>query len=122
MTDRISQLSELEHGYSEGTRFPYGNNFAGYELPRLISIFGDFFSKKLFDEQTPLEEWYGPLKSDMGWHYVWVSNQQQGYLPELEEIHEVVEQDFFKHEKTRHKSAKISRLISTYTVKDELGE
>ncbi len=80
----------------------------------IARLFGRPFSRELL-EITP-GAWTGPIRSGYGLHLVLVSEKVAGRLPELDEVREIVERDWFSTRKKEHRESIYNSLREKYTV------
>lgn len=78
----------ISDGARFGERFLYGTNFVNRSGGYIVKQFGLAYADALFDPETPIREWHGPLLSDHGAHVVFIESLEPGYLPPLEDIME----------------------------------
>ena len=66
--------------------------FEEYSLADIARTFGNDFATEI--EGVSLETWKGPIESGYGHHLVFVEKKEEGRVPELREIREVVLADY----------------------------
>jgi hypothetical protein len=85
-------VSALEAFAADATRpgdlFPFDVSFEKATPVEVRNVLGPEFTEDIFE--APLEKWFGPIRSGLGYHLVHVTDKVEGALPPLEEIREAV--------------------------------
>jgi hypothetical protein len=80
----------------------------------IARLFGEPFSIEIMKIKPG--QWAGPIRSGYGLHLVLVSEQVDGRLPELDEVREVVEQEWSADYKKELKESIYKKFREKYTV------
>lgn len=80
----------------------------------IAQVFGKDFSKKIM--QLNNEQWYGPIDSHLGSHFVALTDIQKGYLPELSSVSKRVENDWRYNLEFEDKELQFQRYLTNYDV------
>jgi parvulin-like peptidyl-prolyl isomerase len=79
--------------------------------------FGEEFSRSLLELKP--ERWEGPVRSTYGLHLVFVTKREEGRLPELKEVREMVKRDWMAERQKELKDAAYAKIRERYTVEIE---
>jgi len=99
-----------------GDRFLYHLNYVNKTSEEIASHFGSAMQRGVFALEPSDTRWYGPFASPYGYHLVMVTRRAAGYQPDLEQIHQRVEQDALQQSREERYDAVIARIIATYRV------
>lgn len=66
--------------------FMLGYEFQAQTVEQLGRSFGAIFISDLAKKAPVVDQWYGPIRSSFGWHYVWVSAIEAGRDARLDEV------------------------------------
>jgi parvulin-like peptidyl-prolyl isomerase len=80
----------------------------------IARLFGESFSIEIMKIEPG--QWAGPIRSGYGLHLVLVSEQVDGRLPELDEVREIVEQEWSAAHKKELKESIYKKFREKYTV------
>jgi parvulin-like peptidyl-prolyl isomerase len=80
----------------------------------IARLFGESFSVEIMKIEPG--QWAGPIRSSYGLHLVQVGEQVDGRLPELDEVREVVEQEWSAAHKKQLKENIYQKFREKYTV------
>lgn len=83
-------------------------------VSEISRLFGESFSIDIMKVKPG--QWIGPIKSGYGLHLVLVSEQVEGRLPELDEVREVVEREWFAAHRKELKESIYNKFREKYTV------
>ncbi|MEM9489548.1 MAG: peptidylprolyl isomerase, partial [Myxococcota bacterium] len=97
-----------------GEPFARGHEFIAEPMADIERIFGRPFAAAVTAHSPG--QWSPPIRSQFGWHSVWVEELAPGYLPELAEIRERVTERWWLAERARARAAALDELIGRYTV------
>ena len=125
--EQLKQLHDNKVSFSEGIgygdRFPFHVNYVDRTPEFVASHFGQAFADEVFALPASgpgSSQWYGPFQSQYGLHLVNVSHQKEGRSPELDEVTEIVAQDYRQATIRKHQRQAIDDIISDYTIANEL--
>lgn len=105
-----------------GDRFPYLQNYVDRDLSFIEHQFGDEFAAAIAKLTPSNRSWYGPIKSQFGYHLVLVTRQVPGYLPKLADIREEVRDDLLRDKVAANRDKAVADLIGHFKVKlDDLS-
>jgi len=123
-TDMLKQLHEQKVGFSRamryGDRFPFHVNYVERTPEFVASHFGQNFADEVFAIELSIGAegpgWFGPFSSSYGLHLVNVSQRLPGRYPSLDEVREMVLQDY-RQSQIREKQRKaIAEIVARYQV------
>ncbi|MFZ7126648.1 MAG: peptidyl-prolyl cis-trans isomerase [Desulfobacterales bacterium] len=97
-----------------GDPFLLGTYFPQAVVSDIAGRFGPDFAAALL-ALTP-GQWAGPLRSGFGWHLIRVEERIDAWVPGLDEIREVVEQDWARARQQELRDAAYARLRERYKV------
>jgi len=86
----------------------------------IARLFGEPFSLAIMNAKP--EHWAGPIESGYGLHLVLVSQHIESRLPELAEVREVVEREWFATHRKELKANLYKKLREKYTIVFELPD
>ena len=86
----------------------------------IAGLFGEHFSLEIMKIKTG--NWAGPIFSGYGLHLVLVSQKIEGRLPELAEVRDVVEREWFATHRKELKETLYKKLREKYTIVFELPD
>ncbi|HET6564168.1 MAG TPA: peptidylprolyl isomerase [Xanthomonadales bacterium] len=124
--DAQALLAELQ---SAGQPPDYSNLGDPISLPAKIEgvnqreiarMFGNNFSEQL--EKVAPGAWAGPLESGFGVHLVFVSEFEPGKNPELDEVRDAVQRDWFSLRRREAVDGMYARLVESYSIEVEAPE
>lgn len=111
------KLGLLPQNVSEGSHlFPYHLSYADRPITVIAGDFGAAFTSYIFDPQTPLGQWVGPIASDHGQHLVWISHRSAEIQPEFEDRQAEVAAAWAVDEKQRQIGHILERLKDYYDI------
>lgn len=103
-----------------GDQFMFHVNYVARTPEYINSHFGEDFKAVIFSNDTPLNSWVGPFRSEHGMHVVMVSKRQSGYIPHIDEVYGQVKKDYIKVQKQVRQDKVIQGIIDGYKVKINL--
>jgi parvulin-like peptidyl-prolyl isomerase len=125
--EKVRELKEIIHGkmdttdvsqFGDYTLMPFAvDDYGASEIDRK---FGSGFSERL-KSATP-SQWYGPLESGMGLHFVYVHKKQDASYPDFSSLKSTIEQDWSAEQRLKVSHKKLEELISKYKVRTELDQ
>jgi hypothetical protein len=89
----------------------YHENALSYEVEK---AFGAYFSTRVFEMETGV--WSGPLESPFGWHLIYIFEIQEGEVPELEDVWDLVEREWTVERKNEIKEEGYKVLREKYNI------
>lgn len=116
------QLSSLESGQTGGElgdRFWLGTRLEGYARPELESVLGTGFADSVFEAEAG--EWFGPVESARGVHFVRVTSVRASRLPSFESIQPVLTDEWIAEQAAIQRARRLESLRSGYRVILEPG-
>jgi len=96
------------------------NEFSNESLRAVERLFGKPFTDALFELESGA--WEGPIESAYGYHLVYISKINEGYVPELSEIWDEVEREWALERKRDIKEQQYRRIKENYNVRIEDNE
>lgn len=84
------------------------------------SSFGGGFSKAL--ASLPVGEWVGPVRSGLGWHLVYLEQNQPEHLPPFESVRDFVARQFEYYAVLEAQEQVFDELIGKYEVRISAGD
>lgn len=106
-------FSEAPH---HSDRFPFLQNYVERTGDYIASQFGPAFLADFTQLPVDAGKWQGPLRSDLGWHLVLLTNHTAERTPALSEIREQVQDDLRRDRAAEATERTIRALIDTYKV------
>lgn len=82
--------------------------------------FGQNFARTIFETHT--ESWQGPIESAYGWHIVYISKLENGKMPQLDEIWDIVEREWTIENKKEQKEMLYNKMKENYIIRIENNE
>lgn len=108
--DQVDFSAAVEHG----DRFPFLQNYVERTGDYIADHFGQTFAECLRD--LPLAQWSGPIKSQYGYHLLYIATYAPAQVPALAEIRGQVEQDFLRDAHVQAQERAIAELRKSYRV------
>lgn len=99
---------------AHGERFLYETFLRDVNRDAVSAKFGAQFSAALFALQPG--QWHGPLRSEHGWHLVYVTAQTPGHVPTMEELGQRLRDDALAAQHEQAASAALERVLDDYHV------
>lgn len=100
-----------------GDRFPYLQNYVDRDPDFIEHQLGAAFASAVM-KLTPSDHvWYGPIKSQFGYHLVLLTRHEPAYLPELSAVREQVKDDLLADTVAAYRDKAVADLVSRYQVK-----
>lgn len=93
------------------------SELSNYRESDIARLFGRMFSNEL--EGLQIGRWTGPLESGLGLHLVFIGKRIEGSLPELENVRDAVQREWFKQQRTEALDRLYERLQKDYPVEVE---
>lgn len=116
--DADSILQRLSAGQSvAGEEFWMGKDLPNYGVSMLRGIFGQELLDTLGTQQAG--QWFGPLRSPRGWHFVKVTERGEAKLLPYPEARDQVRQDYLASKSGAAVGAEIAKLKQGYTIRVE---
>ena len=116
-----SELQARGAGFNDapawGDRFPYLQNYVDRDPEFIRHEFGTEFASSVMKLKPSDHTWYGPIKSQFGYHLVLLTRHEPAYLPELPAIRELVKNDLLRDTVAAYRDRAVSDLVSRYKVK-----
>lgn len=114
-----SEQVAFEKAPGYGDRFYYHVNYVQKEPEEVISHFGRDLWQSL-EQLTPNQNlWYGPFRSNYGYHLVMLVAKSSAYIPELAHIRDKVIADLRREQEEKQFDAAIQGIVDTYRVKTD---
>ncbi len=102
--------------FGRGDRFLYNQNYVERTMGEVESHFGDEMTAALIDLEPNSRKWQGPLRSTHGFHLVLMNRVEMSRLPEIEEIREVLHEDWRRAIREAALDGAVEKIISEYEV------
>ncbi len=106
--------SPVARAPERGDRFMLQHDYSAQSPDDVRRAFGQRFADALFELEPG--DWEGPVASGYGLHLVRVSDVQEGRVPELAEVRNLVERDFASELRQRANDAMLAGLLEGYAV------
>jgi hypothetical protein len=122
--DATALLAELQTSSADlpigemGDPLPIPSEIDGLRLSEIGRLFGTVFSQQL--EAVDSGEWLGPVESGFGFHLVYISERVQGTRPDLEQVRDAVQRDWFSLKRREAVDGMYQRLSENYQVEIEV--
>jgi hypothetical protein len=100
----------------QGDVFLDGNQFPNMTLVSITSKFGEDFSLALMNNETPVNEWFGPVQSVYGFHMVRILRRQNSYRRSQADIAPELEDRWRRERQAQVWAAYIDQLRDKYRV------
>jgi len=97
-----------------GDRFLYRLNYADANARSIINEFGVEFVDDIFKISSGA--WRGPLRSDHGWHLVFVSRVQRERILAFEEVQPRVQDDALAEKREAAMDETLDELLDRYQI------
>ena len=94
--------------------FMLGKNFVEKSIFEIERDFGDKFTEFLYEPTFDI--WVGPIESAYGYHIVKLLNKIESFTPNLNQVKEKVEVDFYLEEKQKTLDSYLAELRDKYQV------
>ena len=120
------ELQAKDAGFNDapayGDRFPYLQNYVDRDPSFIEHQFGGEFAAAVTKLTPSNRSWYGPIKSQFGYHLVLVTRRVPAYLPKLADIRNEVHDDFLRDQVADNREKAVADLIARFKVKlDDLS-
>ncbi|MEM7358353.1 MAG: peptidylprolyl isomerase [Pseudomonadota bacterium] len=120
----IAQIDQQNLDYHAarqmGSPYLQGHSFASQSSDQLTQVFGKSFASDLEQEvnkqQWTTQQWYGPIRSAYGQHYVWLTEYQPERDALLNEVKEQLRNDLEYTARTAALQAGITKLRKNYEL------
>lgn len=100
-----------------GDQFLSGPLRGGYTKSDLELVMGSAFTNALFE--LPLNEWFGPLVSQHGTHFVRIEAERPAYTPTFEEIRHQATEIWAAEQQKEQLTRRYEELLNSYKVSIE---
>jgi len=125
--DAEQQLMELQSAAETADFSALGDPIAmpgrieNARLSEIARLFGSNFSEQLQAIATEqlTGQWFGPLQSGFGLHLVQINAQVPGSKPDLEQVREAVQRDWFSIRRREAVDGMYQRLAENYSIEIE---
>ena len=94
--------------------FFLGKNFVDITKRDIESDFGNNFSN--YFDSIELNKWIGPFESAFGHHIIYVTNYQEGFYPDINNVLNKVEVDFMLYQKDMALEKYLNEIKSEYKI------
>ena len=112
----VSQPAPFEQAGRYGDRFLYHLNYIERSREFVASHFGADFAAEVFAGDTRINQWWGPVRSEYGYHLILASRIQESRIPELEEVESVVRADLQRELDQEQLDEAIQLMIGRYAI------
>lgn len=121
----LARLKAAKAGFNDATadgdRFLFHKNYVDRTNDYIGSQLGGEVERAAFDPEGALNEWRGPLRSDYGWHLIYVTARAPARLPPLAEIADLVRSDLAEERRQSAIDNSIDAIVAKYRVDDRLA-
>jgi hypothetical protein len=97
--------------------FMSGYEFQAQTTEQLTRNFGVLFISDLTKLGPVVGQWYGPIRSSFGWHYIWISAIEQGRDARLDEVTRQLRYSLEVSARERALQTAMAALRSEYEVR-----
>ena len=97
--------------------FMSGYEFQAQTAEQLTRNFGVLFISDLTKLGLVVGQWYGPIRSSFGWHYIWISAIEQGRDARLDEVTRQLRYSLEVSARERALQTAMAALRSEYEVR-----
>ena len=97
--------------------FMSGYEFQAQTTEQLTRNFGALFMSDLSKLGPVVGQWYGPIRSSFGWHYLWISAIEQGRDARLDEVTRQLRYSLEVSARERALQTAMAALRSEYEVR-----
>ncbi|HEY4340672.1 MAG TPA: peptidyl-prolyl cis-trans isomerase [Steroidobacteraceae bacterium] len=115
------ELAAKRAGFNDapayGDRFPYQQNYVGRDAEFIKGQFGSQFEEAVLKLPPSQHTWYGPIKSQFGYHLVLVTGHAPPYLPALAEVREEVKDDLLRDSIVSYRDKAVADLVGRFKVR-----
>jgi hypothetical protein len=80
----------------------------------IARLFGGIFTDELRGVEAG--RWAGPVRSGFGWHLVFITSRVDGRVPELAEVRDAVQREWFAQRRREAVDGLYERLAENYTI------
>ncbi len=112
--EALRNIQENEDSLPKSDPFMLGKNFVEKSRFEIQRDFGNQFSE-VFEEPI-FDRWLGPVESAYGFHAVKLLNKVESFTPNLSQVKEKVEVDFYLEEKQKTLDSYLLELRDKYQV------
>jgi len=99
-----------------GDRFPYQQNYVDRDETFLANQFGAAFARAVMGLPAS-KAWTGPIRSNFGYHLVYVESRTEPATPSFADVRDQVESDYLDDRQVEDSARAIDELLAQYTVK-----
>lgn len=121
----LRRLKRNHAGFGDATaygdRFPYGQNYVQRDPAFIENQLGPGFEQAVMRLEPSDRTWYGPIKSQFGYHLVMVTARVPAHLPTLATVREQVKDDLLRDTLASYRKMAVADLIKRFSVKLEDG-
>jgi parvulin-like peptidyl-prolyl isomerase len=115
------ELTAKRAGFTDagayGDRFPYQQNYVARDDEFVKAQFGREFADAVLKLQPSDRTWYGPIKSQFGYHLVLLTAHSPRYLPPLAQVREEVKDDLMRDSIEAYRNKGVADLVGRFKVK-----
>lgn len=111
-----TQRKEFSDTREMGDRFPYLINYVDRPTEYVLEHFGEDFAEEVAKDH-PTDTWYGPLKSQFGWHAVLVTARDAAGPIPFDDVRSEVTSAFKEHRSRRQSELVMERLKRDYDIR-----
>jgi hypothetical protein len=99
-----------------GDRFLYHRRYRDRTLDEVRSHFGARFAEALAVLEIDPDRWQGPLRSDHGWHLVWLRDRVEDRVPTFAELEATLERELNRGRSEARAARALDAIVSGYEV------
>lgn len=100
-----------------GDPIPLPFELDGAREGEIARLFGGIFTDEL--QGVEAGRWAGPIRSGFGWHLVFITSRVDGRVPELAEVRDAVQREWFAERRREAVDGLYERLAENYSIKVE---
>ena len=116
LLDANTQQLPFDRAGQYGDLFPYHLNYVDRTPDYVASHFGDAMAQALLNQPADENTWFGPLRSDHGWHLVLLSRNDPAYTPSLTDIRPQIIRDLTLARQATNRALATDRIIDQYDI------
>ena len=113
-TKSIATSLTPANAYQLGDPFLNGHYFQKKTFPQINNLLGRKAATHLM--ATNKNEWFGPIESQFGYHWVYLEERQKEKTLPFENVKEKVYQDLQEHNIALEKRSQLNTLVASYNV------
>jgi parvulin-like peptidyl-prolyl isomerase len=110
----LARDTAAENASALGDPFLLGEEFRSLSQSDVARLFGEGFAKQLLAVKSG--QWHGPIPSDYGLHFVFISERTPGSLPPLDVIRQSVREEWLHDRRREAEQALYRKMRDRYEI------